>query len=121
MHHRRAVGRTGELGVVGLPMSAAQLMVRVRNGEAPQVLAEIEMAVDLAKGWGATMIGFAGYTSIITNNCQALVEDEVGLTSGNSLTAATALVATHQVAGDLGIDGRRQHWALSAEWATSGG
>ena len=98
-----AWGERVQLAVVGLPMSAAQLMARVRAGEAPQVLAEIELAVELAKGWGATMIGFAGYTSIVTNNCLALVEDEVGLTSGNSLTAAAALDATHQVAEQLGL------------------
>ena len=102
-------GERVELGVVGLPMTAAQLMARVRQGESAAVLAEIEGAVTLAKAWGATLIGFAGYTSIITNNCQALVEDQVGLTSGNSLTAAAAIAATQQAAGELGID-----WSAAA-------
>lgn len=102
-------GERVELGVVGLPMTAAQLMARVRQGESAAVLEEIEEAVTLAKAWGATLIGFAGYTSIITNNCQALVEDSVGLTSGNSLTAAAAIAATQQAAGELGID-----WSAAA-------
>lgn len=97
-------GERVALGILGLPMTAAQLMGRVRNGDGKAVLAEIEAAVALAKGWGATQIGFAGYTSIVTNNCQALIEDAIGLTSGNSLTAAVALEATHQVADELGID-----------------
>ncbi len=107
-----AWGERVQLAVVGLPMSAAQLMARVRQGEAPAVLAEIEMAVELAKGWGATMIGFAGYTSIVTNNCLALVEDEVGLTSGNSLTAAAALGATQQVAAQLGLAWAQVHLGI---------
>lgn len=100
-------GQWGErvtLSAIGLPRTAAQMMAQIRAGQAQELLEEIEAAVELAKNWGATIIGFAGYSSIVTNNCQALVEHEVGLTSGNSLTAAAALKATRRAARESGID-----------------
>lgn len=100
-------GQWGErlaLGLIGLPMTAAQMVAQVRGGGAQELLEEIEAAVELAKKWGATLIGFAGHSSIVTNNCQALVDHEVGFTSGNSLTAAAALEATRQAAQQAGID-----------------
>ncbi|MEZ4865653.1 MAG: aminotransferase class III-fold pyridoxal phosphate-dependent enzyme [Caldilineaceae bacterium] len=97
-------GEQVEVGVVGLPFTAAQIMAHIRRGDGATVREQIEAAVDLAKGWGATLIGFAGYTSIVTNNCQLLVEDSVGLTSGNSLTAAAALAALRRSACAASID-----------------
>jgi acetylornithine/succinyldiaminopimelate/putrescine aminotransferase/predicted amino acid dehydrogenase len=67
----------------------------------------IEKAVDLAKRLGCAVIGFGGYTSIVTDNCRAIIEDEVALTSGNSLTAAAALEALDQAARRVGIEAPR--------------
>ena len=97
------LGARASVTLVGLPLSATQVMRRLRDGRAAEVTALIEGAVELARRRGATMVGFAGYTSIATNNCTDLDEDRLGLTSGNSLTAAAALEATELAARELGI------------------
>jgi acetylornithine/succinyldiaminopimelate/putrescine aminotransferase/predicted amino acid dehydrogenase len=96
-------GERISLTVVGLPFTSAQVMERLRDGRTDMVVAEIEKAVELVKRLGCTQIGFAGYTSIATNNCLDLIEDRIGLTSGNSLTATAALEATHLAAQEMGI------------------
>jgi acetylornithine/succinyldiaminopimelate/putrescine aminotransferase/predicted amino acid dehydrogenase len=101
---RSPLGGSVALTVVALATTAARLMARMRGGEGPAVLAEIEAAVDVARRRGCTQVGFAGYTSIATNNCLDLDEDAIGLTSGNSLTAAAALEATRGAARELGIE-----------------
>ncbi len=103
---RVVLGPTGErvaLVMVALPWTSEQIMARIRGGDLAAVRAKIEAAVELARRLGCTLAGFAGYTSIATDNCRSLVEHRIGLTTGNSLTAAAALDATHQVAGELGI------------------
>ncbi|NIV39798.1 MAG: hypothetical protein GWN58_63440 [Anaerolineae bacterium] len=90
--------------MIGLPLTSDQIMSRLRNGHGDAVVEQIEKGVELAKQLGCTQIGFAGYTSIATNNCLALVENTIGLTSGNSLTAAAAIEATHLAAHEMGIN-----------------
>lgn len=87
-------------------------MAQVRQGEGQTVLEQIEAAVDLAKEWGATLVGFAGYTSIVTNNCQHLVENQVGLTSGNSLTAAAAVTSLRRSAAESAIELANAHLGI---------
>jgi acetylornithine/succinyldiaminopimelate/putrescine aminotransferase/predicted amino acid dehydrogenase len=101
-----AQGERVNLTIVALPLTAAQVVTRLRDGRAEQVGRMIEQAVELAKRLGCTQIGFGGYTSIATNNCLDFIEDRVGLTSGNSLTAAAALEATHLAMQRLGIAGQ---------------
>jgi acetylornithine/succinyldiaminopimelate/putrescine aminotransferase/predicted amino acid dehydrogenase len=99
-------GPSGErvaLVMIGLPWTAEQIMARVRGGELRALREKIENAVDLARQEGCTLAGFAGYTSIVTDNCRSLAESRIGLTTGNSLTAAAALDATRQVAVGSGI------------------
>lgn len=98
-----AQGERVNLTIVALPLTAAQVVRRLRDGRAERVGAMIEQAVELAKRLGCTQIGFGGYTSIASNNCLDFIEDRVGLTSGNSLTAAAALEATHLAMQRLGI------------------
>lgn len=97
------LGARASVTLIGLPLTAAQVMARLRDGRAAEVTGLIERAVELARRQGCTMVGFAGYTSIATGNCTDLVEDRLGLTSGNSLTAAAALEATRLAAGELGV------------------
>jgi predicted amino acid dehydrogenase len=99
-------GPSGErvaLVMIALPWTAEQIMARVRGGELGTLREKIETAVDLARQQGCTLAGFAGYTSIVTDNCRSLAEHRIGLTTGNSLTAAAALDATRQVAAGSGI------------------
>ena len=107
-----ACGRSVRLAVVCLPMAARHLHDRVQRGQGPAVHAEIEVAIGLAKKWGAELVGFAGFTSIVTNNCMSLADDHMGFTSGNSLTAASAIMAMDQEIARLEIDRGEAHIAV---------
>jgi acetylornithine/succinyldiaminopimelate/putrescine aminotransferase/predicted amino acid dehydrogenase len=96
-------GERVALVMIALPWTAEQIMARIRGGELGALREKIESAVDLARQQGCTLAGFAGYTSIVTDNCKSLAEHRIGLTTGNSLTAAAALDATRQVALGSGI------------------
>ena len=98
------VGTKVGISVIGIPMTAEQFSVAMQKGDTSEALAIIKDAVNLAKNRGAGIIGFGGYTSIVTNNCTDLVESSIGLTSGNSLTAAAAIEAIAQAASERGID-----------------
>jgi predicted amino acid dehydrogenase len=62
--------------------------------------------VEFARGEGATLVGCGGYTSILTDNCRDLVEEDLGVTSGNSLTVAASFEALTRAAGELGLRNR---------------
>lgn len=96
-------GETLSVSIVGIPYTADQLIDLVRGGQAPKALELVSEAHVLAMKTGATQIGFTGYSSIATNNCTAIVEDRVGVTSGNSLTAALGLDALHIVMSEKKI------------------
>src|SRR5690606_20966550 len=55
---------------------------------------------------GCAVVGFGGFTSILTNNCRDVLASDVAVTSGNSLTAAAALEAGRLAAGRLGLERR---------------
>jgi predicted amino acid dehydrogenase len=97
-------GKPVALEVIGLPMTAGQLMGYVQSGRLRFVLDQIDRAVEIARERGCTQLGFGGFTSIVTDNCLSLAEDEIALTSGNSLTAAAAIEATHCAAWRAGVD-----------------
>lgn len=101
---RSAEGHHIGISVIGLPYTGAQIMDKITNGTAEEVIDTIQEAVDLAREMGCTMVSFGGYTSIITQNCTVLAEDRIGLTSGNSLTAAAVLEALKVAAEQADID-----------------
>ncbi len=99
-------GENGEpvrLTVIGIPYTAEQIAHRIQAGTADCVIAAIEQAVEMARDRGCIQVGLTGHCSIVTRNCTALVEDQIGLTSGNSLTAAAASDALHQVLREQGV------------------
>ncbi|PCK07436.1 MAG: hypothetical protein COA42_14275 [Alteromonadaceae bacterium] len=90
--------------VVGIPMSSKQFLAAMNAGDITDALDMIRDAVEIAKTNGAEIVGFGGYTSIITNNCTNIEDDSVGFTSGNSLTAAATIDALLQVAEEHGVN-----------------
>jgi acetylornithine/succinyldiaminopimelate/putrescine aminotransferase/predicted amino acid dehydrogenase/acyl-coenzyme A synthetase/AMP-(fatty) acid ligase len=78
---------------ITLPADSAELERLHRLGETRRVVARIQDAVNQAACSGATVIGLGGYASILSRNGLALVEPEgTRIVTGNTLTAATALV-----------------------------
>ena len=98
------MGITIGVTVIGIPLSSEQFAQAMHKGETDEILNAISKAINLAKNRGVGVIGFGGYTSIITNNCTEIIENSVGLTSGNTLTSAAAIEAIKQTAAKHNID-----------------
>ncbi|MFI6403213.1 aminotransferase class III-fold pyridoxal phosphate-dependent enzyme [Streptomyces sp. NPDC050548] len=90
---RRVTSETGqevEVVMVAAPFTAAQANAALRAGRGPWLRRTVLDAVELGVSLGARVIGLGGHTSIVTNAARDVVEDDVKVTSGNSLTAACA-------------------------------
>lgn len=91
---RGAAGTEVGVSVIAVPFTSSQIMAAFRRGEGGRIRDAVLLATELAKADGAEVIGFGGYTSIATNSCLDIVEDQALITSGNSVTAAAAIHAT---------------------------
>ncbi|MEV6275157.1 aminotransferase class III-fold pyridoxal phosphate-dependent enzyme [Nocardia sp. NPDC051832] len=90
---RKVVSPTGaqiDVRMIAVPVSAEQIVAGQRTGQIQWARRLVLDAVDLAVDQGASVIGLGGYTSIVTDGSREVVEDEARVTSGNSLTAASA-------------------------------
>ncbi len=88
-----ALGNRVTVTVLGLAFTPEQALLGLRQGNGDVILDLIHRGVAYARRLGCSAVGFGGYTSILTNNCRAVVASDIGITSGNSLTAASALEA----------------------------
>lgn len=86
-------GARVELIVIAVPVTAAQITDCWNNGQRAWVRDLVLDGVEHAVAAGAEVIGLGGYTSIVTDAAREVVEDDVTVTSGNSLTAACAFDA----------------------------
>jgi acetylornithine/succinyldiaminopimelate/putrescine aminotransferase/predicted amino acid dehydrogenase len=82
-----------DLHVIAVPFTCDQAVACMRAGQLEQLAALVREGVALARGLGCQVLGFGGYTSIVTDNCRAIAEDHLALTSGNSLTVHAGVEA----------------------------
>lgn len=101
------LGSRAHISVIALPFTPEEVIRAMRQGDAGWAREIVESGVQLAQRLGCRVIGFGGYTSIVTRNCETIVSSDVALTSGNSLTAAAAVDAMFQAAERKGIRNRR--------------
>lgn len=101
---RSANGAEVELIVIGLAFTAEQVMDAFKRGDADRYRELVREAFELARKEGATIVGCGGYTSIVSDNCRDLIDDELLVTSGNSVTAAAAVQAALAAATRLGLN-----------------
>lgn len=98
---------TGEkvhLSVIGLALTGGLFEKMMGNAEERELLLEkIDEAIALAEKSGCTVIGFGGYTSIVTANCTSVATTSVAMTSGNSYTTALGIEGLKREALNLGI------------------
>ncbi|WBB53430.1 aminotransferase class III-fold pyridoxal phosphate-dependent enzyme [Verrucosispora sp. WMMD573] len=85
-----ATGRVADVSVVAVPFTAAQAVDALRAGHRPWLSRTVLDAVELGVALGGDVVGLGGYTSIVTGAGRDVIEHEVRVTSGNSLTAACA-------------------------------
>ena len=86
---RSTRGETVELIVIGVPFTAAQAVESMRQGT-DWCLDMVKESVRMARELQCDVVGLGGHTSIVCNSGRGLVEDDITLTSGNSLTVAAA-------------------------------
>jgi acetylornithine/succinyldiaminopimelate/putrescine aminotransferase/predicted amino acid dehydrogenase len=79
-----------EVVMVAAPFTAAQANAALRSGQGAWLRRTVLDAVELGVSLGAGVIGLGGHTSIVTNAARDVVESDIRVTSGNSLTAACA-------------------------------
>jgi predicted amino acid dehydrogenase len=101
-----AAGERVHLSIIAVPFTAAQASAALRSGRSERILAQIDSAISLAQASGASLVGFGGYTSILTDNCRTLARHGLGFTSGNSLTVASAVRALDASARDMALNRR---------------
>lgn len=104
---RSATGTSVATTMIALPFTSAQAEEAMRTGDDAWILEWINDGVDLARRLGCTVLGFGGYTSIVTRSCRSVHAPGLAVTTGNALTAASALAATLRAADEAGIEDRR--------------
>jgi acetylornithine/succinyldiaminopimelate/putrescine aminotransferase/predicted amino acid dehydrogenase len=99
---RSALGSRVEVVLIAVPFTPEQAMRSLRSGEG-WGLEMVRQALELARQLGCSVAGLGGHTSIVSDNCRDLVEDELALTSGNSLTVTAAYEALRRSARRIGL------------------
>ncbi len=101
---RTATGESVHLSLVGLVLTSGMFESMMRGPERQLLLDKIEDAIDAGVRAGAEVIGFGGYTSIVTANCTMVATTRASLTSGNAYTVVLAVQGALQEARAQGLD-----------------
>lgn len=109
---RSALGREIELTVYGVMMDSQAIDTDMRFNKSETVRRQIHTAYRQARHEGCSLVGFGGYTSIVTANCTEFDEELPAVTTGNALTVAASLASLRAGALRQGIDLRRARVAV---------
>jgi acetylornithine/succinyldiaminopimelate/putrescine aminotransferase/predicted amino acid dehydrogenase len=96
-------GDTVRLIFVGVCATSEHFSSAVQSKNMGLLRGKVQQAVDMLAELGCEIVGLGAYTSIITNNCEALHSRGMALTSGNSLTVGMGLQALKEATEALGI------------------
>lgn len=97
---RSLTGAETEGWLVGCPLTAGQLL----HGNAEKATRKIVDACNVAAGLGAEVVGLGAFTSIVGDKGFTIAERvEIGVTTGNSYTTATAIEGTLLGAERMGL------------------
>jgi acetylornithine/succinyldiaminopimelate/putrescine aminotransferase/predicted amino acid dehydrogenase len=93
-------GATAEGRLYEIPMDALSILQ-----DPERALGYIYQAVDMAAEWGARIVGLGSMTGIVGGRGTAVAErSSIAVTTGNSLTAYTALQNLFEATDEAGID-----------------
>lgn len=109
---RSRLGTAVEFTLYPLCMDSKAMAAYLAAGDLEPIRREISDRIRDARADGCTVAGLGMYTSIVTNNCQALRIPGVALTSGNALTVGMGLEAIERGAQQQGIDMSREAAAV---------
>lgn len=99
--------RTGEevhLSFIGLLLTARQIVNAMQSHDYRWIMEKIETATQMSRDEGCQVIGFGGYTSIISGNCNRIKTSGIRKTTGNSLTVGMGVEAMKRAAQDMGFE-----------------
>ena len=97
-------GAAVHLSFVGLTLTSRQIARALQGPDHDWIMEKLESSVALARDHGNQVVGFGGFTSIISANCRRIRTGGIGVTTGNSLTTGMGVRAVRQAADELGID-----------------
>jgi acetylornithine/succinyldiaminopimelate/putrescine aminotransferase/predicted amino acid dehydrogenase len=104
LHVRSKTGDEVHLSFIGLGVTSRQFAHAMRQRSARWITDKIETAVQVAREAGCHVVGFGGYTSIVTAGCRRVRTNGVALTTGNALTVGMGVAALRAAAREQGID-----------------
>ncbi len=93
---RSRLGTAVEFTLYPLCMDSDAMADYIASGELDVIRKEVGERIRDARADGYSVAGLGMYTSIVTNNCQALKIPDMALTSGNALTIGMGLEAIEQ-------------------------
>lgn len=96
-------GEAVNLHFIAVPVDSQIIVNQMMVGDIGLIHQAMEEAVELAIDNRCQVIGFGGFSSIVTRNCQSLVTNAIGLTTGNSFTVAMGIEAIHKAAAQINI------------------
>lgn len=101
---RSRLGTAVEFTLYPLCMDSNAMADYIASGDLATIREEITNRIRDARADGHSVAGLGMYTSIVTNNCQALAVPDMALTSGNALTIGMGLEAIEQGCLKQGLD-----------------
>ncbi|QDQ25963.1 aminotransferase class III-fold pyridoxal phosphate-dependent enzyme [Chitinimonas arctica] len=109
---RSPLGKQVEIVLYGILMDAETIEDDIRFNKSDSIRKQVLSAYELARQDGCSMVGFGGYTSIVTANCSEFDHQFPAVTSGNALTVATSLATLRHTAQAHGLDLAEAHVAV---------
>lgn len=100
---RSALGREIELVLYGVLMDSEAIATDMRFNKSEVIRRHVRSAYRQARIDGCGLVGFGGYTSIVTANCTDFDDEHPAVTTGNALTVATSIASMRVAARKHGI------------------
>lgn len=100
---RSAIGREVEMVVYGVMMDSQAIEADMRDNRSRVFRRLVHATYLKAAQDGCSVVGFGGYSSIVTGSCASVRDGPAAVTSGNSLTVATSLASMRRAASAHGI------------------
>jgi acetylornithine/succinyldiaminopimelate/putrescine aminotransferase/predicted amino acid dehydrogenase len=100
---RSALGTAVEFTLYPLCMDSQAMADYLASGDLEPIRKEIAERIRDARADGCRVAGLGMYTSIVTNNAQALAIPDMALTSGNALTIGMGLEAIERACAQQGL------------------
>lgn len=92
------------LNFIGILLDSRTIGMHILSGDVSSIKKSVDKAVEIAEDHGCEVIGFGGYSSIVTRNCTDVITDSAALTTGNSFTVAMGVEALYKSAAECGMD-----------------